>query len=137
MTHSIDALESKRQSLLEQITRIGDMRRGSITEVYRQCGKKDCCCKTKGHPGHGPYYAYTTKTDGKTKTLQLRAGALLTKIEREVESYRRFRELSAELLEVNEAICEARTLEETAVVINESVAKKTSERRSGRKSPKK
>jgi len=110
MPHSIKVLEGKRERLLKQIAQTGDMRRGSITEVYRQCGKPRCCCRAPDHPGHGPYYAFTKKIAGKTKTEQLRAGPLLSKIEREVENYRRFRSACAELLAVNGAICEARPL---------------------------
>lgn len=90
------------------------MRRGSITEVFRSCGKPNCCCAAPNHAGHGPYYAFTTKVEGKTKTLQLRAGPRLTKIEREVETYKRFRSLTQQLLEINEAICDGRPEEPAA-----------------------
>ena len=101
------------------------MRRGSITEVFRSCGKPGCCCSERKHPGHGPYYAFTTKVEGKTKTLQLRPGPRLTKLEREVETYKRFRLLTQLLLEVNEGICNARP-EEPAADSETTVLKKTS-----------
>ena len=114
MPLSIDALETKRHKLLEQILRIGDMRQGTINEVYRLCGRPNCRCTNPGDPGHGPYYAFTRKVKGKTRTVQLRAGPALTKIEQEVEAYRRFRSLCTELLRVNEQICEGRTVEKDA-----------------------
>jgi hypothetical protein len=104
-------LEAERSVLLQKLATTGDMRRGSITECYRCCGKATCACAADEHPGHGPYYAFTTKVDGKTKTLQLRPGPLLTKIEREVETYRSFRGTCERLLDVNEAICDTRPVE--------------------------
>lgn len=80
------------------------MRRGSITECYRCCGKVTCACAGAAHPGHGPYDAFTPKVDGKTKTLQLRAGPFLTKIAREVQTHREFRATCDHLIEVNEVI---------------------------------
>ena len=115
MSDPTSKLETERSALLQKLAQTGDMRRGSITECYRCCGKASCVCAVADHPGHGPYYAFTTKVDGKTKTLQLRPGPLLTKIEREVETHRAFRSTCDQLLDVNEAICDARPVEATGV----------------------
>ena len=104
MPFSLDDLQSRRQELLQQIGQVGDMRQGTITEVYRACGKPNCRCANPGDPGHGPYYAFTRKVGGKTKTLQLRAGPSLFKLEGQVEAYRRFRGLCTERVKVNESI---------------------------------
>ena len=111
MTNRTSKLEAERSALLNKLATTGDMRRGSITECYRRCGKPTCACGAPDHPGHGPYYAFTMKVKGKTKTLQLRPGPLLTKIEREVATYRGFRATCARLLDVNELICDARAVE--------------------------
>lgn len=108
MARSLQELETQRAKLLSELGQTGDMRRGSINEVYRRCGKANCCCADPGHPGHGPFYAYTVKVAGKTKTLQLRPGALLSKLEREVAEYKHFRATSERVIEVNEQICSAR-----------------------------
>jgi hypothetical protein len=108
MAKAFEELESQRTALLRELAQTGDMRRGSINEVYRRCGKDSCACADPAHPGHGPFYAYTTKVEGKTKTLQLRPGALLSKIEREVAEYKHFRATSERVIAVNEQICNAR-----------------------------
>jgi hypothetical protein len=113
MAKSLEELESQRAGLLRALAQTGDMRRGSINEVYRRCGKGNCACADPAHPGHGPFYAYTTKLKGKTKTLQLRPGALLSKIEREVSEYKHFRATSERVIEVNEQLCNARPLAAT------------------------
>jgi hypothetical protein len=108
MPETIERLETRRTALLDRLAQTGDMRRGSITEVFRPCGKPTCCCAGADHPGHGPYYAFTTKVGGKTRTVQLRRGARLEKLEREVETYRQFRATSEEVVQVNEALCDLR-----------------------------
>lgn len=35
------------------------------------CGKKGCRCQAVPPALHGPYYQWTTKVDGKTKTVRL------------------------------------------------------------------
>jgi hypothetical protein len=108
MPDSLAALEAQRDGILREIARLGDMRKGSLTEVFRACGKPSCACHRRDHPGHGPYYAFTTKVAGKTRTVQLRAGSRLDKFQREVDAYKEFRALSDKLIGVNEAICAAR-----------------------------
>jgi hypothetical protein len=51
--------------------------------------------------------------NGKTVSETFSSAALLRKAQREVEAFHRFRELSRELLEVNEKICQARPVEES------------------------
>jgi hypothetical protein len=131
MADPLERLEAERGRLLQDLAKSGDLRRGSITEVYRQCGKERCACADPNHPGHGPYYAYTTKAQGKTKTLQLRPGPLLSKIEREVAEYKKFRALGDRVIEVNEQICDARPVELAA----QPEKKRRSPRTSKPKSP--
>lgn len=114
MDENLDALLEHRTKLLGDIAQSGDMRQGSISENYRKCGKAGCRCAEPDHPGHGPYYAWTRKVDKKTKTVNLRPGRQLDKLQREVETYKQFRESCRELVEINEKICEARPLEEPA-----------------------
>jgi hypothetical protein len=124
-------LEGRRKQVLMQMSKLGDMRRGSITETYRRCGKATCWCQQEGKAGHGPFYAYTTKVEGKTQTVQLRPGPLLEKYRREVEAYRQFRSYSEELLALNETLCQIRPLSEAE---QEEQTKKNSWRRLGKRS---
>jgi hypothetical protein len=105
---SIERLMSRRAALLRELTSTGDMRPGSISENYRRCGKENCVCVDAAHPGHGPYYAYTKKVAGVTRTVNLRAGPKLSKLEREVLEYKRFRRITERIIELSERICEAR-----------------------------
>jgi len=113
MADTLEELETRRTALLRALAETGDMRQGSITECYRPCGKSNCACVGPKHPGHGPFYAFTRKVGGKTQTIQLRPGPQLTKLLREVDTYHQFRRKIEDLVEVNEAICRLRPVEET------------------------
>jgi hypothetical protein len=104
----IAGLERQRAGLYEELSHVGDFRRGSLNEVWRRCGKANCACAQPGHRGHGPQYNLTRSAGGKTVARHLKPGPELEKIRREVAEYERFRALVGQVSEVNEAICEAR-----------------------------
>jgi len=119
MSDSLAALEKGRSEVLLQISRLGDLRRGSIGEVMGRCSKPTCHCAAAGDPGHGPHYRLTAKVGGKTVAETLSTPAALGKAQREVAEFRKFQDLSRKLLEVNEAICRARPVEAEALSAHE------------------
>jgi hypothetical protein len=56
----------------EQVTTIDIALQGSVTERWMPCGKRGCCCQADPPRLHGPYYQWTAKVDGRTKTLRLK-----------------------------------------------------------------
>ena len=103
----LDDLEQRRAELYAQLAGTGDFRPGSVNETWRRCGKPNCACAQPGHPGHGPRYLWTRSADGRTRTRQV-AAAELDKVRGEVAAYKRFVAVSEQIVQVNEAICEAR-----------------------------
>jgi hypothetical protein len=105
---SLRDLEQHRERLYAELAATGDFRRGSISENYRRCGKPNCACAQPDHPGHGPRYLWTRTVAGRgTKGRQLSA-AEVDKVRAELANYQRFADVSEQIVEVNEAICEAR-----------------------------
>ena len=93
--YSIHMLYHMTKKRLEQIARriakikgelalIGDMRPGSLTKQY-----KDRATQT------GPYYQISYTLDMKSRTEYIR-GEFVGDVRREIRSYKRFKELSAE-----------------------------------------
>lgn len=113
MSESLAVLEQQRSSILVQILELGDFRSGSITAINGRCGKPNCHCHQPNQSGHGPNFRLTRKVDGKTVSESFASAAELRKAQREVETFHRFRQLSQELLEVNDAICRARPVQDT------------------------
>lgn len=130
MTDSLVALEQQRASVLAQIQALGDFRSGSITTIQGRCGKANCRCHQPGQPGHGPNYRLTRKVNGKTVSESFSSATELRKAQREVDTFHRFRQLSQELLEVNERICRARPVEDAL-----SPQEKKRRKRSNKRSP--
>ena len=105
---ALDNLETQRDRLYTELAATGDLRRGSISENYRRCGKPNCACAQPDHPGHGPRYLWTRTVAGRgTKGRQLSAGEV-DKVRAELGNYQRFADLSEQIVAVNESICEAR-----------------------------
>lgn len=108
MDPSLQDLELRRKNLFRQMENLGDFRRGTISVNYRKCGKSNCACARKDHPGHGPQYLWNVSVAGKTQARNVPLGPELEKTEKEVERYRAFVRLSEELVEVNDQICQLR-----------------------------
>ena len=121
MSSSLPHLEQKRAELYEKLIDIGDFRRGTITATYRRCGKANCVCANPGHPGHGPRHLLTRSLNGKTRAVQLNAGAELEKANREVAKYKQFQATVAEIVAISEAICDARPISRAATPSPETV----------------
>jgi hypothetical protein len=105
---SLPELEAERDRLYAQLSRVGDFRRGSVSENWRKCGKPGCACAQPGHRGHGPRMLWT-RSGGRGKTVgrQLAAGEV-DKVRGEIARHAEFTEISRQIVEVNERICEAR-----------------------------
>jgi hypothetical protein len=110
---SLPELERQRAQLYERLAATGDFRPGSINATYRRCGKPNCACAQPGHPGHGPRWLWTRSSGGKTRTRQV-AAAELEKVRAELANYKQFAALSEQIVEVNEAISEARPVTSAA-----------------------
>lgn len=129
MPESLASLEQQRSAILTRILELGDFRSGSITAIHGRCGKPNCHCHLPNHPGHGPNYRLTRKVGGKTISETFSSLAELSKAQREVEAFHRFRQLSQELLEINETICRARSVEDTRTPEEKKRPKRSNARR--------
>ena len=101
-------LERRRAELYRELGQVGDFRRGSLSGVFRKCGKPNCACAEPGHGGHGPQWNLTRTVEGRTRAVHLKPGPELEKARREVAEYERFKGLVGQVTEVNEAICRSR-----------------------------
>ena len=104
----VAALEAERARLYADLSTVGDFRRGALSAVFRKCGKQNCRCAQPGERGHGPQWNLTRWAAGKTVTVHLRPGPELDKAEREAAQWERFKVLTGQIEQVNEAICDAR-----------------------------
>jgi hypothetical protein len=132
MPESLTRLEVHRNELLAAIAGLDDMRPGSIVGAVRRCGKPSCHCAQPDDPGHGPSLRITHKRHGKTVTEALPTSAAVRKAEREIAQFRRFQQLSEELVEVSEQICWLRPIEDTLTLQEKKRPKRSNVKRLGR-----
>ena len=139
MEETVEDLERRKNELYRRLGEFGDFRRGVISVNYRKCGKAYCGCTRAGHPGHGPQYLWNATIGGKSRAQNLRLGAELEKVGREVENYRGLVEWWDQWIEVNEKICQNRPvgtmeeeeLEELKKKLNRKYGRKRSRRSEG------
>ena len=125
----IEELERRRDELRNQLARIRDMRQGSLVGRYRQCGKPSCHCAHEKESAHGPSWSLTRAVGGKTITRIIPADAV-EQTREQIAEYHKFRELTRELIEINERLCDVRLRTETER--SEGVKKGASKRSSRR-----
>ena len=102
-----DKLEKRRHEIRTELASIGDLRPGSLMPRYRKCGKPNCHCATEEGGGHGPSWSLTRRVDGKTVTKIIPSHAV-EQTKQQIAECQRLRELTRELVEVSEDICEAK-----------------------------
>ena len=105
--NTLDSLLRHRDSIRRKLSRIGDLRPGSLFSRHRKCGKPNCRCARKGDPGHGPSW-FLQRRVGKAlrqRSIPLRA---LQNTRKQVAEHRRLQELTRELVDVNDRICHMR-----------------------------
>lgn len=136
MQETLEDLERQKNELYRQLAELGDFRRGTISANYRKCGKAYCVCARAGHPGHGPQYLWNATIKGKSRAQNLRLGAELEKVGREVENYRRVLQWWDQWMEVNEKICQRKPVnrieEEELEELKKKLKRKYARKRSRR-----
>ena len=137
-THPHD-LRPKAEKLLAELQEIGEFRRGSFNQVYRQCGKPNCVCNDPRHPGHGPQTTLTYKVGGQSRLRNLPTAEAAQLVREQIANHARFKAWSREWQALNEEEADQR-LEETLTGASaqgsaaEKKFRKRSKKRSRRKS---
>jgi hypothetical protein len=100
-------LEAQREALKADLSQVQDLRRGSLVERYRKCGKSNCGCAQAEEQAHGPSWSLTWEAAGKTHTKVIPPRAV-QRTRAQLAEYKRLRRLTRELVEVSEQLCDAR-----------------------------
>ena len=130
MSDPLSALLDERSALLRQVSQLGDFQPGSISSPSRRCGKPTCHCAKPDDPGHGPHFQLTQKIEGKTVTQSLPSPAAVRKAESEIAEYRKFVELTDDLVDMNRKICRLRPVEQSQQTAQEKKRRKSSSKKS-------
>ena len=104
---TIQLLRDQKKMILERIAQLGDMRRGSVVEQFMEGKLRD-----GQRVRRGPYHLYSYKDKGKTVSRRVMSAEELERYEAEIGEFRRFEQLSSELVAVSHEICETKVLGE-------------------------
>jgi hypothetical protein len=97
----IDVLKTRRDEILDEIRSLEQMRRGSVVEqVYESVGKDGVKIR------RGPYLLYSFKEKGKTVSRRIKDPELKISYEQQIDAFRRFQELTAQLVRIGEQIAD-------------------------------
>ena len=110
MSTTLPDLEKRRNILLQQFLSLGDFRPGTVSAIPRRCGKLGCHCAKPDGEGH-PQFSLLRKEKGKSVSESFATPSALRQAAEQVQEYHRFRDLIAQLTEVNEQICRLRPAE--------------------------
>lgn len=127
----LEKLRARRDTLKQELGAVGEMRPGALVGRFRKCGKSSCHCAQEESGGHGPSWSLTRMIAGKTVTKIIPAVAV-DDTQAQIAEHRRFRDLTRELVEVSEQICDANL---AAAPLAQAVKKGGSKKRSRAKSP--
>lgn len=94
-------LTARRAQIIEQIAALGPMRMGSVSEQLLPYKQPDGSIRRRG-----PYLTYTFKQGGKTRGKHLRNQDEADLYQRQIQHYRRYQQLSAELVQVSQTLAD-------------------------------
>lgn len=76
MDNNLDKLKEDFKKIKDDIQSISYLRKGSIAKCYQTCGTASCRCHKDKKFRHGPYWWWTSKEDGKSKSILVPEGML-------------------------------------------------------------
>jgi len=89
-------LETRIMKLKTELSQIGEMRPGSLSQQYSACQKRGCKCVDPVKPKkHGPFYQLSYSHRGKSTTQFVRP-QFLSQVRRQLAAYKRFKTLTEE-----------------------------------------
>jgi hypothetical protein len=60
------------QTIKKQLTALGDLRPGALSEQYNTCRTPGCRCKAEPPQKHGPYHQLSYSRHGRSRTENIR-----------------------------------------------------------------
>jgi len=97
---NIEKFTKRISTIKQELSTLGPMHPGSISEQYNICGTPGCRCKDPKRPKkHGPYYQVSYTWRGRSTTRFVRPDQL-TAMRRKLANYRRFRDLVNEWVDL-------------------------------------
>ena len=106
----IDKLKEEFDRVRRDMCSISYLKKGSITKCYQTCGNPGCRCHRDKKYRHGPYWWWSTKEGGKTKSI-LVPEEMLSEVRAYIDNYKLLKSKAKKLEEISERIIKIRIKE--------------------------
>jgi len=103
----MDKLKEQFDRVKGEVFSISYLKKGSLTKCYQTCGNPGCRCHKDKKYRHGPYWWWSTKEEGKTKSILVPEG-MLSEIRSYIDNYRLLMSMVKQLEEISEKIIRAK-----------------------------
>lgn len=97
----LERLRNRRTQIIREIEALEPMRKGSVVDQFVETARKDGS-KSK----RGPYPLYSYKDKGRTISRRVAQGEEADAYRQQIEVFRRFETLSAELVDISQRIAD-------------------------------
>ena len=92
MQRRIRTLERRIEKLKSELSRLGELRPGSLSKQYNVCGNPNCRCKDAPPKKHGPYYQLSSTRKGKSRSKFVRKEDVAA-VRKQLKNYAKLRKL--------------------------------------------
>jgi len=103
----MDKLKEKFDRIKDEICSISYLKKGSILKCYQTCGNPGCRCHKDKKYRHGPYWWWSTKVNGRTRSILVPEG-MLSEVRSYIDNYKLLKSKIGEMEEVSEKIIKLR-----------------------------
>jgi len=103
----MDKLKEEFDRIKGEVCSISYLKKGSLTKCYQTCGNKSCRCHKDKKYRHGPYWWWSTKENGKTKSILVPEG-MLSEVRSYIDNYKLLKSRIKILEEISEKIIKIR-----------------------------
>ena len=104
---NLNKLKEEFNMVRDEICSISYLKKGSLSKCYQTCGNSGCRCHKDKKYRHGPYWWWSTKENGKTKSMLVPEG-MLPEVRSYIDNYRLLKSKTKKLEEISEKIIKAR-----------------------------
>jgi hypothetical protein len=91
-------LSGRIQRIKTQLTQLGDLRPGALSEQYNTCRTPNCRCKADPPQKHGPYHQLSYSRRGRSTTENVRPEHIAA-IQAQIANYHTLRDLIDEWID--------------------------------------
>ena len=106
----MDMLKEQFDRVKGDLCSISYLKKGSLFKCYQTCGNPGCRCHKDKKYRHGPYWWWSTKENGKTKSILVPEG-MLSEIRSYIDNYRLLKSRAKKLEGISEKIIKTRIKE--------------------------